>query len=147
MMAEHPLRGPNDDSLGPRFPDMLHTYNQEWNMEACQEAEKVGLQAHEGVYWAWSGPSLETPSEYKMIHTLGADVVGMSTVPEVLVAKHMGRKVVVSSIVSNVCYPPEAIRETTAEDVIEAVEAISQPLIKLVRKLTQRWLTDAGDPS
>ncbi|SRR6056297_597268 len=140
MMPEHPLRGPNDNVLGPRFPDMLHTYDPKWNAEACDAAPKFGLRAHEGVYWAWAGPSLETPAEYKMIQLLGADLVGMSTVPEVLVAKHMGRKVVVTSVVSNVCYPPEAIRETTAEDVIQAVEAVSQPLRKLVRHLTNRWL-------
>lgn len=140
MMPDHPLRGGNDDALGPRFPDMLHTYDSNWNAEACDAAPAFGLRAHEGVYWAWAGPSLETPAEYKMIHLLGADLVGMSTVPEVLVAKHMGRKVVVSSVVSNVCYPPEAIRETTAEDVIQAVEAVSKPLRKLVRHLTKRWI-------
>jgi purine-nucleoside phosphorylase len=144
MMPDHPLRGPNDETLGPRFPDMLHTYDSDWNTEACNQARAFDLEAHQGVYWAWAGPSLETPAEYKMIHRLGADVVGMSTVPEVLVAKHMGRKVVVSSVVSNVCYPPEAIQETTAEDVIQAVEAISQRLRKLVRHMTKRWLTGSG---
>jgi len=147
MMPDHPLRGSNDETLGPRFPDMLHTYDPDWNAEACAQAVAFDLEAHQGVYWAWAGPSLETPAEYKMIHKLGADVVGMSTVPEVLVAKHMGRKVVVSSVVSNVCYPPEAIRETTAEDVIEAVEAVSQPLRKLVRHMTKQWLAEISGPN
>lgn len=141
MMPDHPLRGPNDDHLGPRFPDMLNTYDLRKNAEACKAAKDYGLCAHQGVYWAWAGPSLETPAEYNMIHRLGADLVGMSTIPEVLVAKHMGRKVVVSSVVSNVCYPPEIIQETTAQDVIRAVEAVSYPLRKLVRDMTDRWLT------
>lgn len=144
MMNEHPLRGPNDDELGPRFPDMLNTYDVTWNDQVCRVAEKAGLRSHQGVYWAWSGPSLETPAEYQMIHRLGADVVGMSTVPEVIVAKHMGRKVVVSSVVSNVCYPLEAIRETTAEDVIQMVESVAPTLRTVVRQMTALWLT-SGD--
>jgi purine-nucleoside phosphorylase len=144
MMSEHPLRGPNDEKLGPRFPDMLNTYDAVMNDEVCRVAEELGLRAHQGVYWAWSGPSLETPAEYQMIHRLGADLVGMSTVPEVIVAKHMGRKVVVSSVVSNVCYPLEAIQETTAEDVIHMVESVSPALRKLVRQVTALWLT-TGD--
>lgn len=144
MMNEHPLRGPNDDELGPRFPDMLNTYDVTWNDQVCRVAEKAGLRSHQGVYWAWSGPSLETPAEYQMIHRLGGDVVGMSTVPEVIVAKHMGRKVVVSSVVSNVCYPLEAIRETTAEDVIQMVESVAPTLRTVVRQMTALWLT-SGD--
>lgn len=144
MMNEHPLRGPNDDELGPRFTDMLNTYDVTWNDQVCRVAEKAGLRSHQGVYWAWSGPSLETPAEYQMIHRLGADVVGMSTVPEVIVAKHMGRKVVVSSVVSNVCYPLEAIRETTAEDVIQMVESVAPTLRTVVRQMTALWLT-SGD--
>ena len=140
MMGEHPLRGPNHNDFGPRFPDMLYTYDENWNAEACRAATKFGLKAHQGVYWAWSGPSLETPAEYNMIHKLGADLVGMSTVPEVIVAKHMGCKVVVSSIVSNVCYPPESISETTAEQVIQVVNKQAAPMRKLVRYLTGRWI-------
>jgi purine-nucleoside phosphorylase len=140
MMGEHPLRGPNHDDFGPRFPDMLNTYDQNWNAEACNAANQFGLKAHQGVYWAWSGPSLETPAEYNMIHKLGADLVGMSTVPEVLIAKHMGCKVVVSSIVSNVCYPIESIRETTAEQVIRVVKKHAAPMKNLVRHLTGQWI-------
>lgn len=132
MMPENPLRGRNDERLGLRFPDMLRTYNREWNKMAMKIGEESGIRVHEGVYFAWQGPNLETPAEYEMIHRLGGDVVGMSTVPEVLVARHMNTPVIVSSIVSNVCYPLEAIRETMVEDVIKVVQRATPHLEKVV---------------
>jgi len=139
MMPENPLRGVNDERLGPRFPDLLHTYHPEWNEKAIQMAKEEGLGAHLGQYFGWQGPALETPAEYEMIHRLGGDVVGMSTIPEVLVAKHMGTPVIVSSVVSNVCYPLERIRETSVEDVIAVVNQTSPKLEKVAHRFVKEF--------
>ncbi|MDP4999526.1 MAG: purine-nucleoside phosphorylase [Saprospiraceae bacterium] len=128
---DNPLRGPNDERLGPRFPDMLRTYNRQWNARALQIAKGHGFRAHEGVYFGWPGPNLETPAEYEFIHRVGGDLVGMSTIPEVLVARHMGLPVFVVSVVTNVCYPLEAIRETTVAEVIEVAQGAA-PKVGLV---------------
>ncbi len=137
LLPENPLRGYNDERLGPRFPDMVKTYNRETNRLALALAQKHGLVAHEGVYLAIAGPNLETPAEYKMAHILGADVIGMSTVPEVLVARHMGLAVCVISVVSNKSYPIEAIEETTVEKVIATVQSVEQKLRGLMKDLVQ----------
>lgn len=137
LLPENPLRGFNDERLGPRFPDMVKTYNREVNHLALTLAEQHGLVAHEGVYLAIAGPNLETPAEYKMAHILGADVIGMSTVPEVLVARHMGLPVCVISVVSNKSYPIEAIEETTVEKVIATVQSVEQKLRSLMKDLVQ----------
>ena len=131
MQPDNPLRGHNDDRLGPRFPDMLHTYDRELNERAMQLAEKHGLRSHEGVYLALAGPNLETPAEYRMANIIGADVIGMSTVPEVLVARHMGLPVFVASVVSNKCFPIADIQPTTVEDVIATVQAV-EPKLRLL---------------
>ena len=131
MQPDNPLRGHNDDRLGPRFPDMLHTYDRELNGRAMQLAEKHGLRSHEGVYLALAGPNLETPAEYRMANIIGADVIGMSTVPEVLVARHMGLPVFVASVVSNKCFPIADIQPTTVEDVIATVQAV-EPKLRLL---------------
>lgn len=135
MMPENPLRGKNDDRLGDRFPDMLKTYNRDWNKKALAIAKKLNIRAHEGVYLALQGPNLETPAEYEMVHRLGGDVVGMSTVPEVLVAKHMNTALIVNSVVANVCYPIEAINETSVEDVIREVNKTAPKLEHLVEEM------------
>ncbi len=131
MQPENPLRGVNDERLGPRFPDMLHAYDRKLNAKALQIAKSHDFAAHEGVYLGLQGPNLETPAEYQFIHRAGADLVGMSTVPEVLVARHMGLPIFVVSVVSNLCYPLEAIRETTLEEVI-AVVGKAEPRIRKV---------------
>ena len=118
LMPDHPLTGPNDDRLGLRFPDMKEAYTQSWRDKFKLAAKTIDIPFHEGVYVSLQGPSLETPAEYNMLHIMGADVVGMSTVPEVIVAKHAEIKTLVCSIVSNVCYPPDQISETTLEEVI-----------------------------
>lgn len=118
LMPDHPLTGPNDDRLGLRFPDMKEAYTRSWRDKFKVAANAVNIEFHEGVYASLQGPSLETPAEYNMLHIMGADVVGMSTVPEVIVAKHAEINTLVCSIVSNVCYPPEQITETTLEEVI-----------------------------
>jgi purine-nucleoside phosphorylase len=123
LMHPHPLRGPNEDRWGPRFPDMSEAYDPSWLLRTRDLAETDGLSLKTGVYAGLTGPSLETPAEYRFLHTIGADLVGMSAVPEVIVARHMDMRVLGLSVVSNVCYPPERIVKTTVEDVIRTVEA------------------------
>lgn len=135
FIPDHPLRGQNDSRLGPRFPDMLHTYNNELRTGLEDAAAKLDLTIHQGVYFALQGPSLETPAEYNFVHRVGADMVGMSTVPEVIVAKHAGLNVAAVSIISNVCYPPEKITETTIEGVIEVANKASVKLNSLLKEV------------
>ena len=135
LQPENPLHGPNDERLGPRFPDMLETYDRALNARAMELAEQYGARAHEGVYAALPGPNLETPAEYRYLHIIGADVVGMSTVPEVIVARHMDLPVFVVSVVSNKCYPLEEIRVTTIDSVIAVVEATAPKLQLIVKDL------------
>lgn len=101
LMGAHPLRGPNDDTLGPRFPDMTAAYDPDLRQLAHDAARTLGLTLREGVYAAMAGPSYETPAEVRMLATLGADAVGMSTVPEVLVARHGGMRVLGLSCIAN----------------------------------------------
>lgn len=133
MHPDNPLRGPNDERLGPRFPDMAHAYDRALNARALAIARQRGIRAHEGVYVALPGPNLETPAEYEFMHRIGADVVGMSTVPEVLAARHMSLAVFVISVVSNKSYPIESIKETSVEDVI-AIGQSAEPNMRLVIK-------------
>lgn len=133
MQPENPLRGHNDERLGPRFPDMLHAYDRNLNAWVIEQAKNYGLAAHEGVYLALPGPNLETPAEYRMANLLGADCIGMSTVPEVLVARHEGLPVFVVSVVSNKCFPIAEIQPTTVDDVIATVKAVEDKLQKLMK--------------
>lgn len=121
MQPGHVLRGLNEDRWGPRFPDMLQTYDSEQLENLKKIAFENSIRFHSGVYLALQGPSLETPAEYEMVHRLGADLVGMSTVPEVIAAKHLGMQITAISVVSNVCYPVENLTETSLDEVIEAV--------------------------
>ena len=135
LQPENPLRGENDERLGVRFPDMMKTYHREWNEKALAIAAKHQIRAHEGVYLALQGPNLETPAEYVFMHRIGADVVGMSTVPEVLVARHSSLNVMVVSVVSNKSYPPEEIKEVSLEEVIAVVEATEPKLTLIIKEL------------
>ncbi len=135
MQPDNPLRGENDESVGPRFPDMVKAYDQHLIDTAMKTARELDIPCHTGVYVCLAGPNLETPAEYDFLHRIGGDVVGMSTVPEVLVAKHMDLPVMVISIVSNQGYPPEALRETSIEEVIAMAQQIEPGLTKLVKSL------------
>jgi purine-nucleoside phosphorylase len=135
MQGANPLRGINDERLGVRFPDMLRAYDLTLNAKALELAQKLNIRAHTGVYVGSMGPNLETPAEYEFFHRMGGDVVGMSTVPEVLVAKHAELPIFVLSVVSNKCYPISAIVETSAQDVIDAVQATEPRLTKLIEQL------------
>lgn len=137
LQPENPLRGVNDERLGPRFPDMLDTYHPELRKKALQIAQSHGFRAAEGVYVGLQGPNLETPAEYQFLHRMGGDLVGMSTVPEVLVARHSGIEVLAVSVVSNACYPLSRIQPTTVEDVIRVVEAAEPRLRQIVLELLQ----------
>lgn len=135
LQPENPLRGHNDDRLGPRFPDMLSAYDRQLNAWAVERLSQHGLKGHEGVYLALPGPNLETPAEYRMANLLGADCIGMSTVPEVLVARHEGLPVFVISVVSNKCFPITEIQPTTVDDVIATVQAVEPKLRTFMRDL------------
>ncbi|HMQ62420.1 MAG TPA: purine-nucleoside phosphorylase [Flavilitoribacter sp.] len=138
LQPENPLRGHNDERLGPRFPDMLGTYDRALNAIALGIAADRGIRAREGVYLGLQGPNLETPAESLYLRTIGADVVGMSTVPEVLVARHMDLPVFVLSVVANKSLPVSAIVPTTAEDVINAVRAVEPDMRAIVVEVLRR---------
>jgi purine-nucleoside phosphorylase len=101
LQGTNPLLGPNDDRFGPRFPDMSYAYAREYREIAREEAKNLGITLHDGVYAALSGPSYETPAEIEYLRRIGADLVGMSTVAEVIAARHMGIKVLAISCVTN----------------------------------------------
>jgi purine-nucleoside phosphorylase len=131
LLPENPLRGPNDDRVGPRFPDLLKTYDPTLRQMALEIAKAHNIRAIEGVYSALPGPNLETPAEYDMLRRLGSDCTGMSSVPEILAARHMGLSAIMISLVSNVSFPQSAIRETSLEDVI-AVANQAEPRLRLL---------------
>ena len=101
LQGTSPLVGPNDESLGPRFPDMTDAYDSAYRALTREAATRLGIRLGEGVYAAWLGPAFETPAEIRMLRALGADLVGMSTVPEVLAARHMGIRCLALSCVTN----------------------------------------------
>ena len=138
LMPEHPLRGPNDDRLGLRFPDMKYAYSNELLQHAHAASDSIGYKLAEGVYVGFQGPSLETPAEYSFLRKIGGDMVGMSTVPEVIVAKHCELSTLVLSLVSNLCYPPSAIKETSLEDVIEMANQATPVFCKIVEEVVRR---------
>lgn len=131
LHPKNPLRGANDEQLGPRFPDMLKAYDRAMNQKALAIAKENDITAHTGVYVGLQGPNLETPAEYRFMNIIGGDVVGMSTVPEVIVAKHMNLPIFVVSVVSNKCFPIEEITETTIDEVI-AVVTEAEPKVSLI---------------
>ena len=132
LLPDNPLRGPNESKFGPRFPDMSNAYNKEWRIETLALAQQLGINLEEGVYACFQGPSLETPAEYLYLNRIGADLVGMSTVPEVIAANHCGMKVLVFSVVTNVCMPIEDITPTTVESVIEVANKAIPVLKELI---------------
>lgn len=135
LQSENPLRGANDERLGPRFPDMLHIYDRKLNGRALEIAKSNNTRAHEGVYLCLQGPNLETPAEYVYIHRVGADMVGMSTIPEVIVAHHMSLPVFVISVISNQSYPPEVIKEVSVEEVIAMANSVEPKMSFIVKEI------------
>lgn len=137
MQGVNPLIGPNDDTLGPRFPDMCDCYDPELIKLAQEVALEQKIAAKKGVYVAVSGPNLETAAEYRFLRIIGADVVGMSTVPEVVVARHQGTRVAGFSIVTDMGLP-DALRPTSHQEII-AVAGRAEPKLKsLIEGLVER---------
>ena len=137
LLGDNPLIGPNDDSLGPRFPDMSVPYDPELRALAREVAAEQRIMLREGVYIAVAGPSLETRAEYRALRMLGADVVGMSTVPEVIVALHGGMRVLGISLITDQCLP-DALEPATLDKIL-AVAGKSEPsLTALVTRVIER---------
>jgi purine-nucleoside phosphorylase len=134
MSGANPLMGPNDSSLGERFLGMTHTYDRELTLLARRLGQEMGIPIHEGVYACLSGPAYETPAEIRMLRTIGADAVGMSTVHEVLVARHMGMRVLACSSITNICLDSiEAEGDPNEQEVIEAGKEIVPCLAAVIR--------------
>jgi len=125
----------HDDRLGPRFPAMLNAYDSNLRKLTRQLADANKIKIHEGIYTAMDGPSLETPAEYRMINILGGDVVGMSTIPEVIVARQKALNIVVLSIISNSCFPVENLKEDSIETMLANVKIGVPRLKKLIYAL------------
>lgn len=142
LMGDHPLIGPNDERLGKRFPDMTRAYPKELRDLARQVAEEQGLSLQEGVYAALSGPTYETPAEIRMLRTLGADMVGMSTVPEVICAVHMGVRVLGLSCVTNL-----AAGVSLAPIEHSHVEAVAAKARQKFTRLLENILTRLAAPA
>jgi purine-nucleoside phosphorylase len=131
LMNGNPLTGVNDERLGPRFPDMSAPYDRQLIDRALEIARRGNFAAHKGVYVAVTGPNLETRAEYRFLRTIGADVVGMSTVPEVIVAVHAGMRVLGLSIVTDVCLP-DALKPANIEEILAAAAAAEPKLRQIV---------------
>ena len=134
LMGVNVLRGPNDARFGPRFPDMSVVYDREYRQVAFDEARAMGLELHDGVYAALSGPTYETPAEIRMMRLLGADAVGMSTVPEALVARHMGLRVLGISCITNMA-AGVLDQPINHEEVIETGERVRETFGELLRRV------------
>ncbi len=132
LLGDNPLIGKNEDEFGPRFPDMSEPYN----YELIELAEKVALEnkikVHQGSYVAVSGPNLETKAEYRFLRTIGADVVGMSTVPECIVANHMGIRVLGMSIITDECFP-DSLKAVVLEEILEAARIAEPKMTKIIK--------------
>jgi purine-nucleoside phosphorylase len=139
LAGNNPLRGPNDDNAGPRFPDMTYPYDPELRQLARQVAADEGIPVQEGVYAYVGGPSFETPAELRMLRAVGADAVGMSTVPAVVIARHAGIRVLGISTITNIATPdPEPGAKTTHEEVLEVGALVVPRLTRLLHALLRR---------
>lgn len=134
LQPEHPLRGLNDERLGPRFPDMTQAYDPIFLQHAAEILQQHKIPFHTGVYVGVQGPTFETPSEYKFFHLIGGDAVGMSTVPEVIVARHMDIRVFAVSVISDIGYPTEMMEEKISHESVLAMAAAAEPHVTLLIK-------------
>lgn len=137
FLGDNPLIGPNDPNLGPRFPDMSQPYTERLLSTAEQVALDAGIKMHQGVYLAVSGPMLETKAEYRYMRQLGADVVGMSTVPEVIAAVHMSMEVLGISVITDECFP-DSLEPVSLDDVLEAAAMAEPHLTRIVVGVLER---------
>lgn len=137
LLGDNPLIGPNDETLGPRFPDMSEPYDAALRAVARTVATEAGITLREGVYVAVQGPNLETRAEYRLLRNLGADVVGMSTVPEVIVAVHGGMRVLGLSIITDQCLP-DALAPAHLAEIIAVARSAEPKLAAVVRGVLAR---------
>lgn len=137
LLGDNPLIGKNEDELGPRFPDMSEPYN----LQLIELAENVALEnkikIHKGVYVAVSGPNLETKAEYRFLRAIGADVVGMSTIPENIVANHMGMRVLGFSIITDECFP-DSLKPAVLEEIIHAAMTAEPKMTLLMKEVIKK---------
>lgn len=141
LMGANPLIGPNDDELGPRFPDMSQPYDRAYIQAIREIARESKLRVHPGVYVAVAGPNLETAAEYRMLRAMGADIVGMSLVPENLVAVHAGMRVVALSVITDRCLP-DALEPADVQEIIRIANATEPALRELVVRFLQSTATE-----
>lgn len=132
LQADNPLVGPNEDDWGPRFPDMSAPYDPQLRDKAESIALSLGIKLQVGVYVAVAGPNLETRAEYRFLRTIGADVVGMSTVPEVIVARHAGMEVLAISVITDECLP-DALEPVSISEILDAA-AMAEPHLTSIFK-------------
>jgi purine-nucleoside phosphorylase len=137
LQGSNPLAGPNDDSLGPRFPDMSEAYSERYRMIAREAAAELGIHLGEGVYAAVLGPNYETPAEIRALRAIGADLVGMSTAPEVIAANHMGVKVLAISCVTNMAAGLHA-EKLSHQEVLETGAMVRDTLVLFLKTLLPR---------
>jgi purine-nucleoside phosphorylase len=137
LQGDNPLIGPNDESLGPRFPDMSEPYSRNLIELADKVADDLDIKVQHGVFVAVQGPNLETRAEYRFLRTIGADAVGMSTVPENIVANHMGMKVFGISIITDECFP-DSLQPVSVEEIIKVANRAEPKLTKLTKELIRR---------
>ena len=138
-LLPNPLIGPNFDDFGPRFPDMTRPYDPRLIKLAVQLGEELGIKLHRGVYVGGTGPSYETPAEYKYFRTIGGDAVGMSTIPEVIVARHAGIPVFGISVITNEAhddYAEDFVND--GEDVVKAANAAAERMTSLITKMIEK---------
>jgi purine-nucleoside phosphorylase len=137
LLGDNPLIGANDERFGPRFPDMSAPYDPDLRALARSTALELGIVLREGVYVAVPGPNLETRAEYRMLRTMGADVVGMSTVPEVIVAVHQGMRVMGVSIITDQCLP-DALEPASLDRIIATASKAEPQLTRLISGVVER---------
>ena len=143
LQGQNPLVGPNDDRFGPRFPDMTQAYSKLYRETALRAARRLGKTTYQGVYAGLLGPSYETPAEIRYLRSIGADLVGMSTIPEVIVARHMGLRVLAISCVTNMA---AGISDETLshEDVLATGERVKEDFVSLLRAVLPEIAADVN---
>lgn len=141
LQGQNPLAGPNEERFGPRFPDMTHAYSKPYREIALAAARKAGKTLYQGVYAGLLGPNYETPAEIRYLRTIGADLVGMSTVPEVIAARHMGIKVLAISCVTNMAAGilDQVINH---EEVLETGERVREDFVALIKAVLPEMAQD-----
>ncbi len=137
LLGDNPLIGKNDNYFGPRFPDMYNTYDIELQELAKTTAKELGIDLQKGVYASMTGPCLETRAEYKMLRTIGADAIGMSTVPEVIVGVHMYMKILALSVVTDSCVP-ETLKPVDIDEIIKTAKKTEPKLTLLIKTIVSK---------